>query len=349
MVRHFIVGRDSPEPKEWDPRNPDPQLPKDCVYFGKVLSEFEKHITDDICCYLTWDNDSLPQYGDHVVAILIGEEWGLIPRYARHVRVVARVMGRAPFLGVRQWWPPDRLTVLLTVKHMRNWLRHLRSWLRYLKTPSSWPDRVHKKGVIVHLPWGSASLVDVPMKSMRERSRNYFFSGGITTGADTGYRRLLSTPKMYSRKAMVDAVAKIEAKHSRLAADRAISVKNTPVKDSNDDREYAQRMMDSKVCLAPRGSVADTWRYFEGLKSGCAVITNPLPDEWYYRDAPVIQIDRWSQLESALVPLLSDNTRLERIHSQAVQYWETVCGEKAVGRFLADALKRGDSDKGQSS
>lgn len=96
--------------------------------------------------------------------------------------------------------------------------------------------------------------------------------------------------------------------------------------------------MDSKVCLAPRGSVADTWRFFEGLKSGCAVVTNPMPDEWYYHDAPVIQIERWDELETVLLPLLSDEARLEELHTQSLSYWDQVCGENALGRYLAQVI-----------
>lgn len=153
MIRHYIVFPNS-KPIEWDTRNPGPELPRDCVYFGKVLVEFEKHLTDEeIHCYMTWDKDSLPEYGSHVIAILVGEEWGLIPRYARHVRMVARVMSRYPFLGVRRWWPLNRMTIMLAIKHVRNWVVHLYSRLRYRLTPPSWPHRVHDKGLMVHLPW----------------------------------------------------------------------------------------------------------------------------------------------------------------------------------------------------
>ena len=312
MIRHFIVERGA-ESRPWDPANPGPELPRDCPYFGKVLLEFEKHVgNEDLHCYLTWDNDSLPEYGAHVIAILIGEEWGLMPRYARHVRMVARVMGLYPFLGVRRWWPINRLTAMLVPKHIRNWIRHLRSRFRYSRPPACWPAPVVEKPTLLTLPWGSANLVEVPLKKMNERHYNYFFSGGIALGAE-GYRKITGGPKIYSREALVKSVANLEKKYPELASNRAIVVhKDVGTGNLKDSESYALRMMDSKVCLAPRGSVADTWRYFEGLKSGSAVITNPLPDEWYYRGAPVIQIDHWNELESVLLPLLADPGRLRR-------------------------------------
>jgi hypothetical protein len=339
MIRHFIVEPNA-IPREWDPRNPATELPRDCLYFGKVLVEMERNLHgEDYHCYLTWDNDSLPEYGPHVVAILIGEEWGLIPRYARHVRLVARVMSRYPNLGVRRWFPLHRLSLMLAVKYLRNWTRHLRSWWRYKFPPSSWPERFQNRASIVHLPWGSASLVDVRMKRMRERKRNYYFSGGIVLGSDFGYRKLISSPKIVARQSLVKAVAELERKYPSLASDQTVKVhEQLSTGKLSDIEEYARRLMDSKICLAPRGSVPDTWRFFEGLKSGCAVITNPLPDEWYYREAPVIQLDSWDELEETVLPLLADEARLEDMHARSLKYWEEVCGETAVGRFLAQAI-----------
>ncbi len=51
---------------------------------------------------------------------------------------------------------------------------------------------------------------------------------------------------------------------------------------------YSQRMMDSKICLAPRGTASDTWRFFEGLRAGCLVVCEHLTDEWFYVGAPVL-------------------------------------------------------------
>ena len=333
------MGREG-EAQEWDPRNPAKELPWDCVYFGKAFAEMEKHLgNEDIHCYLTWLPDELPEYGPHVVAILVGEEWGLVPRYARHVRLTARVMSRYPFLGISKWFPCNQLKLMLAAKYTRNWLLHLGSWWRYKFPPSSWPPMVHKKANIVHLPWGSASLAEVPMKSMRERSRNYYFSGGAAFTADFGYRRFLSSPKKVARESLVKAVTELEKRHPSLAPAQAIQVhSNVWTGHMSDNEQYAQRLMDSKICLAPRGSVADTWRFFEGLKSGCAVITNPLPDEWYYRDAPALQLDSWDELEQTIVPLLADEERLEAMHTQSLAYWDKVCGEKALGRFLAKAI-----------
>lgn len=339
MIRHFIVEPFAP-PRPWNPANPSPELPRDCLYFGKALVEMERHLgPEDLHCYLTWSNEELPEYGAHVIAVLVGEEWGMIPRYARHVRLVARVMGQKPFLGIRKWLPFSRLKFLLAIKHARNWLRHVRSQIRVAFPPSEWPTAVHRKPNICTLPWGSASLVDVPMKPMKKRTQNYFFSGGITKGTDFGFRKWLSSPKIQARQDLVAAVTAMEAKHPELSSSQSVRVHVEQATGALDDnRDYAERLMNARICLAPRGSVADTWRYFEGLKSGCVVVTNPLPDEWYYRDTPAIQIQDWDELESVLLPLLADERRLQSLHEAALTHWQDVCGEQALGRFLARAI-----------
>jgi hypothetical protein len=100
----------------------------------------EEHLgREDIRRYLPWNSDFLPEYGPHVVAIFIGEEWGMIPRYARYVRLVGRVMSQYPFLGVRNWFLITRLKILLAVKSLRSWTPHLRSRMRILFPTRSWP------------------------------------------------------------------------------------------------------------------------------------------------------------------------------------------------------------------
>lgn len=339
MIRHYIVLRGSQQPLPWTPELPAEGLPKDCLYLGRVLGEMEGHLRDqDLHCYLTWDSQSLPEYGSHVIAILVGEECGLIPRYARHVRMVGRVLSQYPYLGVRRFIPVTFLKVLLVLKFARNWFRHVISWIRFRYTPSTWPTRVLETPHIIHLPWGSADLVDMPMKPVDSRLNAYFFSGGINTGTEGSFRKWLGTPKVLARKSMINAIRMIEQNHPSLSGGTDRLAIHQATSDLRDAEEYAQRLMDSKVCLAPRGTTADTWRLFEGIKSGCIVISNLLPNEWYYHQAPVIQIEDWNELEDILVPLLKDDAALNRLQMETLTYWNEVCGEKAVGRYIARQL-----------
>ncbi len=63
---------------------------------------------------------------------------------------------------------------------------------------------------------------------------------------------------------------------------------------------YSQALMDSRICLAPRGNSAETFRVLEGLRYGCVVVGERLPPFWFYENSPVIQLRTWSELESAV-------------------------------------------------
>jgi hypothetical protein len=100
---------------------------------------------------------------------------------------------------------------------------------------------------------------------------------------------------------------------------------------------YSRALMDARVCLAPRGTSPETFRVLEGLRYGCVVVTGPLPGHWFYRDAPLVRLNRWADLPRAL-PALDDPAELERRHAASLAWWHERCSEAAVGRWLAQRL-----------
>ena len=96
--------------------------------------------------------------------------------------------------------------------------------------------------------------------------------------------------------------------------------------------------MDTKICLVPSGTFEVTFRHFEALRAGCAIVTDTSLDGWYVRGAPFIEIPGWDDLESVVLPLLADEAELERRHRAALDRWRRQCSEEAVGRFIADRL-----------
>ncbi|WP_263353004.1 hypothetical protein [Acidicapsa acidisoli] len=102
--------------------------------------------------------------------------------------------------------------------------------------------------------------------------------------------------------------------------------------------------MDSKICLAPRGTVLDSFRFFEGLRAGCLVVCEHLTDEWFYDGAPVLRIKDWSDLPRVVEPYLYDNASLEEARLRSLGWWRDKCGEKAVGRVMAEYLVKAGDD-----
>jgi hypothetical protein len=101
---------------------------------------------------------------------------------------------------------------------------------------------------------------------------------------------------------------------------------------------YSTLLADTKVVLAPRGTNLETFRLYEGLRAGCVVVCDLLPDRPYLHGAPIIELGRWSRLEEVVVPLLRDPARLTELSAAGRRFWDERLSEPAVGRGIADVL-----------
>jgi hypothetical protein len=145
------------------------------------------------------------------------------------------------------------------------------------------------------------------------------------------------TPKQIARAEMLAAIEVYRAAHPAARIDvRLTSDYWTSIHD--DSEAYSRALMNSRICLAPRGANVETFRVFEGLRYGCVVVCEPLPDTWYYRGAPIVQLRRWRDLGGALDDLLADPAGLEQRHRAALDFWQERCSEVAVADFILDRL-----------
>ncbi len=338
--RYFVVNsRGDGSIREWNPPHWDETWPKDCRYYGQVFRHMERFLTvPNLRIYLTWDIDALPEYGSNIVVMLFGDEFGRVPRYSRFVNTILKTpQGRKPLLGIRRWLPFDTLRRNMALKYIRDLVSHGKS--RWREARARFPIApVLERPHILLTPFGTAMLDELPMKPMRERPYHCFFAGQLQTEPAHGLASLKESPKQIARRAMVKAMLALRESNPRFRVDLTVLDASIAGQDTSNTRSYSQRMMDSKICLAPRGNIIDTWRFFEGLKSGCLVVCEPLPDEYYYRNAPVIQIDSWDELEKVITPFLDNDDALEQWSARSQEYWKNVCGEEAIGRRVAELI-----------
>lgn len=297
--------------------------------------------------YFTWDVKKLPTYGSEVVAVILGDEWCRLPRYERKVRAIFKCYGTRPAAGWSSLKQPY-LNALALLQYLR--LHVYRA-----------PGQVHRLinhvngddvgvGRTFAIPLGYANQSDLPIKDITARRHDVFFAGSVNHLRHPVWspKRWLPNPKQRSRKKMIASLTQLKKRRT----DLNIALHSTPhftlgLLERSEDRleenvtgnSYSQEMMDTKICVAPRGASLETFRFFEGMRYGCVVITEALPSRWFYDGAPAIRIDNWNRLNTVIENLLSDEARLRKKHRQALRWWEEKCSEEALGRFMAEKLR----------
>ena len=337
--RYFLMWPDSSAPlRELNgPRDASHSVP-DTSYALAVLAEAAPLLTGPSRhFYLTKDADRLPEYGPHVVAVLLLEERSKVPAYVLQVGAVIRNLPGTPFLGLRLRPTPPKLAALLLFEYLRDCFLRRRSTARVRKEP----PRVSESPRIFRIPLGYQSQQLLPQRPMSERTLDTFFAGDTATPfSRNNYRYWIPPAKTATRRQLwkvLDSLQKSGEWRIALSDVRP----DEPAAHGRDYQSYSERMMNSRICVAPRGSSAETYRCYEGLRAGCLVLTNPVPNEPFLRGAPIIIVDSWRQLPSLLRRYARDVETLERYRTAALTWWDKHCSELVIARQLADRLNRG--------
>ena len=340
--RYFICLGQGHEPIPWDPSAQAGEASLDTDYFGNAFLAMEDRLEGKgWTVYLTWDLRRLPSYGDDVVAVVLGDEWGRIPRYAHRVATVFKCYGfkarPAPITHGQSFV----FQLLVWLKYFYGLLKYLPGWVlntwqsRQLKRPG------HKVPAIYNIPLGYANQEEVEHLPFENRSVDISFAGSIQHKAYPWWspKKWLGTPKRLSRQHMVAALQHVDNNNANWSVDLRITPSFRSMKTEN-PAVYAARLMRAKIAIVPRGNALETFRFFEAMRAGCVLITEQLPDFWFYHGAPVVRVSDWSQLQPLLENLLSDPEKLRRMHFQSRGWWRDVCSPQALGRYMAHQLNR---------
>jgi hypothetical protein len=289
--------------------------------------------------YFTKNPFELPEYGNHVVAFLWGEERCKVPAYARHVRGVIRTSQLIPFLGFRAGLRLSRYEAVLVFQYARDWFTHVRSLYHLRKRAPKLSKPLYDLPRIFTIPFGYHSQEDLPQVPMRERRLDAFFAGEVHTPIPSAdYRYWTSTSKAEARKQLWKVLRGLNEE-----GQWNIDIGNVPGGEagpkSPEFASYSAKMMNSRICLAPRGTVAETFRFFEGLRAGCLVVCNRLPPEPYLQGVPAIQIDNWKELPALMKKYARDLDSLEQYRNASMDFWRTRLNERAIGSQVARFLQ----------
>lgn len=338
--RFFVCLGSKRPPIPWNPYDKNQKINLHTDYFGKAFIAMEEALEEgDWTIYLTWDLNMLPSYGERVIAVVLGDEWSRFPRYTHKVGMLFKCYGIGPELGCKPFRRPTYQNWLTFFQHLNARIQYfpgaILNWIsvRKLKKNNKTMPPVYS------IPLGYANQTELPLKPFFERKYDVSFAGSVVHKPYRWWspKQWLQTPKSYSRNQMIEALKDVAEQNKAWAMDLKITPSYKAIRQA-DPLEYAQRVMETRISVAPRGTSFETFRFFEALRFGCIVITEYLPRRWFYDDAPVVRIENWHQLHAILKDLKANPAKMEALHTSALQWWESVCSEKAVGHFMASKL-----------
>jgi hypothetical protein len=311
----------------------------DVEYFGRVIERTAHFLAGhDVTFVLTWDLDSIPETGKHVVAIVQGDEDARIPLWANKVLATFKCYGVRP-----PWMPIGARPSAIDALEVLHFARRMIAW-----TPAA--SRVaieaarRRRGLpsIFAVPLGYYNQDARPIRPPAERRWFVSFAGsGLATSSTTGLGSRIGTPKERSRTAMHQALRRVT---ERLPPDsvEAVARSRFPTLLPGQDQwargltaTYSDLLAETAICLVPRGNSPETFRFFEALRAGCVVICEPLPDHWFYRGSPAITVRNWNELPDIVSRLFDSPEEVADIHERSLEWWRTRCSEEAVATLIA--------------
>ncbi len=310
------------------------------MYFRRVFEVLDgMHDDRDFTFYLTDNVKQLPSYGRDVVAIVVGDEHCRIPLYLHKVGGVFKNCGTHPRLGCRPLREPSVINTMSLLIFGYRCLKYIPGLTYYLGRLIS--GRRREFAPLCEIPLGTANQEIVPFRELDVRSTTLFFAGSVAHGAYRPSRvnaiKDLLSPKHAARVAMLRNAEMVSVRHPELG------VKMTVASDyaeaiGSDGRAYADRLMDAKISLVPRGACPQTFRFFQAMRAGCVVITDVVPSQRFYDGAPAIRLKSWNDLGATVDALLADPDVLNGYSREALDWWSKYCSERAVGQYIAATL-----------
>lgn len=284
--------------------------------------------------YITYDaRHDIQDLGPDCVVFMYGEERSLTPGRYEKAGLILKAYGMRP-RAVEPFradlpWALDRIRVARNRWQDLRIARNMGSTRHAALANKTLP-----------IPLGYARQEELPVKSLDQRPNLIWFAGSLHNAEVSPlslYPRLANMPKLHARRQLVAEMRRLRA----LRPDWPIALQVNPtyqVSQSAAGNDYARRLMDTRICVAPRGTTPETQRFFEAMRAGCVVICEELPDFWFYRSAPAIRLRRWNELERTVDGLLAVPGRLDELHEAARAWWARVAGPVAMADTIASIL-----------
>jgi len=200
-------------------------------------------------------------------------------------------------------------------------------------------------GNLFHLPLGYLKTTKhFPVVDINKRKINVFFSGalhGTRLKFFKNFTVIRFLPMRYWLSVFHYFKKLVSHTYDSFYPSSYIRFNKHGFRSGMSPQLYSEMLYDSKIALCPKGILsAETFRHFEAMRAGCVIISEQLPQTFFYQGSPMLSIDDWSQVDSIIKDLLRSPEKLAGIHRRTLVWWEEVCSERAVAGYIVAKLRQ---------
>ncbi len=184
---------------------------------------------------------------------------------------------------------------------------------------------------------------NIPMKS---RKHSVFFSGNLNNHRVKLYSSLFSM-FLPIRIPTLNRLSVIKKVLLNLKSNFDDRFPNSHIRFTNGFRqgvnpvEYGKMIANSKIVLCPKGFYsAECFRHYEAMRAGCVIVSEKLPDTYFYKDSPIIQIDSWEEGLRKVSQLIDNPVELDKLSRATRIWWDKKCSEYATAKFINSSINK---------
>ncbi len=239
-------------------------------------------------------------------------------------------------------WPPtDRRRVIFFLSDERCGVPHRLSEGAFAVFKQYLPS-YHTHPRLFDFPLGvNKSSVALPIVPMAARTHNVFFSGVLNRSRLPLYKEVARVRPVPDNILLASKRWLPRTFHGRYPDSFIEFNRSFGGGGGISSAQYAHLLHHSRIALCPPGAqYPSTYRHYEALRAGCAVLTLPMPDTPFYREAPFVRLQSWRELDRTVQQLLSSAQRLESIHQASTTWWAQRLSPRAVANYVLKNLEK---------
>jgi len=169
------------------------------------------------------------------------------------------------------------------------------------------------------------------------RSTNVFFTGNLNQNRIELAKAVFGVSKIHDKLFYFwwYIISKIYKSDLIYSTNKSYIRFNRAFDTGLDHKDYGKMLSNSNIAICPYGFVnKETFRFFEAMKAGCAIVSLPMPDTYYYRDCPAVIVNNWEEGIGEINKLLNDPMKMAKIQENSFEWYEKYCDEKSVAKYI---------------